>query len=168
MKSVEQVLIEWYPNGVYNEEQLWEAIAEANGMDYSEIADGDLAEWIQKISQLLQAYTKMVLEFLHHPLAEVAIKNQIFQKNLLDVMIVLKPNEIYREQEFYCLGEIEEWVRRDYYGNDLKSLINVFLEMRYTANEWLDRAKENGVAIPKHWTEEQRAARHKKVLGGCG
>jgi hypothetical protein len=67
---------------------------------------------------------------------------------------VLKPNEIYREQEFYCLGEIEEWVRRDYYGNDLKSLINVFLEMRYTANEWLDRAKENGVAIPKHWTEE--------------
>jgi hypothetical protein len=46
MKSVEQVLIEWYPNGVYNEEQLWEAIAEANGMDYSEIADGDLAEWL--------------------------------------------------------------------------------------------------------------------------
>jgi hypothetical protein len=25
---------------------LWEAIAESQGMDYSEIADGDLAEWL--------------------------------------------------------------------------------------------------------------------------
>jgi hypothetical protein len=33
-------------------------------------------------------------------------------------------------------------------------LINVFLEMQYTAKEWLDRAKENGIEIPKHWTEE--------------
>jgi hypothetical protein len=25
---------------------LWEAIAESQGMDYAEIADGDLAEWL--------------------------------------------------------------------------------------------------------------------------
>jgi hypothetical protein len=43
---MEEILMEWYPDGNYNEDQLWEAIAEANGMDYSEIADGDLAEWL--------------------------------------------------------------------------------------------------------------------------
>jgi hypothetical protein len=43
---MEEILMEWYPDGNYNEDQLWEAIAEANGMDYSEISDGDLAEWL--------------------------------------------------------------------------------------------------------------------------
>lgn len=33
-------------DGNFTEDDLWEAIAEANGMDYSEIADGDLAEWL--------------------------------------------------------------------------------------------------------------------------
>lgn len=33
-------------DGNFSEEELWEAIAEANGVDYSEIADGDLAEWL--------------------------------------------------------------------------------------------------------------------------
>lgn len=28
------------------EESLWQAIADAEGVDYSEIADGDLAEWL--------------------------------------------------------------------------------------------------------------------------
>ena len=28
------------------EQDVWEAIAEANGLDYSEIADGDLLEWL--------------------------------------------------------------------------------------------------------------------------
>lgn len=28
------------------EESLWEAIAEANGVEYSEIADGDLVDWL--------------------------------------------------------------------------------------------------------------------------
>jgi hypothetical protein len=46
MKTVEMILSEWYPDGKYNEDDVWEAIAEANGMDYSEIADGDLAEWL--------------------------------------------------------------------------------------------------------------------------
>lgn len=28
------------------EDDFWEAVAEANGLDYSEIADGDVAEWL--------------------------------------------------------------------------------------------------------------------------
>lgn len=28
------------------EQEVWEAIAEANGLEYSEIADGDLTEWL--------------------------------------------------------------------------------------------------------------------------
>jgi hypothetical protein len=28
------------------EESLWQAIADAEGVDYSEIADGDLADWL--------------------------------------------------------------------------------------------------------------------------
>jgi hypothetical protein len=28
------------------ERDAWEAIAEANGLDYDDIADGDLAEWL--------------------------------------------------------------------------------------------------------------------------
>lgn len=33
-------------DGNFTEDDLWGAIAEANGVDYSEIADGDLAEWL--------------------------------------------------------------------------------------------------------------------------
>jgi hypothetical protein len=33
-------------NGDFTEEQLWEAIAEANGLDVDEIMDGDLVEWL--------------------------------------------------------------------------------------------------------------------------
>ena len=46
MKTIEMILMENHPDGIYNEDDVWEAIAEANGMDYSEIADGDLAEWL--------------------------------------------------------------------------------------------------------------------------
>lgn len=28
------------------EESVWQAIADAEGVDYSEIADGDLADWL--------------------------------------------------------------------------------------------------------------------------
>lgn len=28
------------------EETLWQAIADAEGVDYSEVADGDIAEWL--------------------------------------------------------------------------------------------------------------------------
>jgi len=33
-------------DGNFSEDELWEAIAEANGLDVSEIMDGDLVEWI--------------------------------------------------------------------------------------------------------------------------
>ena len=46
MKTIEMILMENHPDGIYNEDDVWEAIAEANGMDYSEIADGDLTEWL--------------------------------------------------------------------------------------------------------------------------
>ena len=46
MKTIEMVLMENHPDGIYNEQDLWEAIAEADGhkLDYYE--DGDLAEWL--------------------------------------------------------------------------------------------------------------------------
>ena len=54
MKDLYGILTEWFPDGVYNEQQLWEAIAESQGMDYSEIADGDLAEWLQQFLLYLE------------------------------------------------------------------------------------------------------------------
>ena len=33
-------------DGDFTEEDLWEAIAEANGLDVSEIADGDLVDFL--------------------------------------------------------------------------------------------------------------------------
>jgi hypothetical protein len=39
--------LDYLPEGVdFTEEELWEAIAEANGLDVREIMDGDLVEWI--------------------------------------------------------------------------------------------------------------------------
>ena len=35
---------DYLPEGPFTEDDLWEAIAEAAGLDVSEIADGDLAE----------------------------------------------------------------------------------------------------------------------------
>jgi len=46
MKTIEMILMEAHPSGIFNEQDVWEAIAEATGMDYSEIADGDLGEWL--------------------------------------------------------------------------------------------------------------------------
>jgi hypothetical protein len=46
MKTIEMILMENHPNGIFNEQDVWEAIAESQGLDYSEIADGDLAEWL--------------------------------------------------------------------------------------------------------------------------
>ncbi len=39
-----QELIDW--DKPVTEDDVWEAIAEANGLDYSEIADGDLVDWL--------------------------------------------------------------------------------------------------------------------------
>ena len=33
-------------DGRFNEDDLWQAIADANDLDVSEISDGDLCEWL--------------------------------------------------------------------------------------------------------------------------
>lgn len=45
-KSVYEILMDWYPDGVYTEQQMWEAIAEADGYSKDFYEDGDLAEWL--------------------------------------------------------------------------------------------------------------------------
>ena len=45
-KSLDQILAEWYPDGKFSEEDLWDAIAEANGVDVNEIMDQDLTMFI--------------------------------------------------------------------------------------------------------------------------
>ena len=40
------LLAEWYPDGDFNEQDLWDAIAEVNGVDVNEIMDRDLTEFI--------------------------------------------------------------------------------------------------------------------------
>jgi hypothetical protein len=34
------------PDMPLTEDSLWQAIADAEGLDYNEIADGDLVEWL--------------------------------------------------------------------------------------------------------------------------
>ena len=34
------------PDAPNTEDSLWQAIADAEGLDYNEIADGDLVEWL--------------------------------------------------------------------------------------------------------------------------
>jgi hypothetical protein len=46
MKSFQQILEEWFPDGGYTEDDVWEAIAEADGYKKDYYADGDLAEWL--------------------------------------------------------------------------------------------------------------------------
>jgi hypothetical protein len=41
-----QVLAENHPNGDFNEQDLWDAIAEVHNVDVNEIMDGDLTEWL--------------------------------------------------------------------------------------------------------------------------
>ena len=46
-KARKKSYIELLPeDGNFDEDDLWEAIAEANGLDVSEIMDGDLVEWL--------------------------------------------------------------------------------------------------------------------------
>ena len=46
MKSVQAILDEWFPDGNFTEDDLWDAIAEADGYEQEYYADGDLAEWL--------------------------------------------------------------------------------------------------------------------------
>jgi hypothetical protein len=41
-----EILMDWFPDGNYSEQDLWDAIAEAEGVDVSEISDRCLTEFI--------------------------------------------------------------------------------------------------------------------------
>ena len=46
MSNLYSILADWYPEGNYTESELWEAIAESEGLDVNEIMDRDLTEFI--------------------------------------------------------------------------------------------------------------------------
>jgi hypothetical protein len=46
MSNLYSILTEWYPDGDFTENDLWEAIAESEGLEMNEIMDRDLAEFI--------------------------------------------------------------------------------------------------------------------------
>jgi hypothetical protein len=46
MSNVFEILATWHPDGDFTEEDLWDAIAESEGVDVNTIMDGDLTEWL--------------------------------------------------------------------------------------------------------------------------
>jgi hypothetical protein len=46
MNDVMEILAQWHPDGDFTEEDLWDAIAESEGVDVNEISDRDLTEFI--------------------------------------------------------------------------------------------------------------------------
>jgi hypothetical protein len=46
MSNLYSILAEWYPDGDFTEEDLWEAIAQSEGVDMNSIMDGDLTEYL--------------------------------------------------------------------------------------------------------------------------
>ena len=46
MPNLYSTLAEWYPDGNYTEQDLWEAIAYVNDVSMEEIMDGDLVEYL--------------------------------------------------------------------------------------------------------------------------
>ena len=38
--------IDFLPDSPFTEEELWQAIADANDLDYADIADGDLVDYL--------------------------------------------------------------------------------------------------------------------------
>ena len=46
MSNLYSILTEWYPDGNYSEADLWDAVAEVNGVSVSEISDGDLTDYL--------------------------------------------------------------------------------------------------------------------------
>lgn len=46
MSDLYSILAEWYPDGEFSENDLWEAIAESEGVDMNSIMDGDLTEYL--------------------------------------------------------------------------------------------------------------------------
>ena len=46
MSDLYSTLAEWYPEGQFTESELWDAIAESQDKDLSEIADGDITDYL--------------------------------------------------------------------------------------------------------------------------
>jgi hypothetical protein len=46
MDNLYSILSSWYPEGDFSEAELWDAIAESEGVDVNEIMDGDLTEYL--------------------------------------------------------------------------------------------------------------------------
>ncbi len=46
MSNLYSILSAWYPEGDFNEAELWDAIAENEGVDVNEIMDGDLTDYL--------------------------------------------------------------------------------------------------------------------------
>jgi len=46
MSNLYTILAEMHPSGDFTESDLWEAIAESEGVDVYEIIDGDLTEYL--------------------------------------------------------------------------------------------------------------------------
>jgi hypothetical protein len=46
MDNLYSILTSWYPEGDYTESELWEAVAESEGVDVNEIMDGDLTQYL--------------------------------------------------------------------------------------------------------------------------
>jgi hypothetical protein len=46
MKDVMSILNEWFPDGIFTEEDFWEAVAEADDYKQDYYADGDICEWL--------------------------------------------------------------------------------------------------------------------------
>jgi hypothetical protein len=46
MSNIYSILAEWHPDGDFTENDLWDAIAESEGFDVSEIMDGDLTDYL--------------------------------------------------------------------------------------------------------------------------
>jgi hypothetical protein len=46
MDNLYSILSTWYPEGDFTEAELWDAIAESQGVDVYSIMDGDLTEYL--------------------------------------------------------------------------------------------------------------------------
>jgi hypothetical protein len=46
MDNLYSILSTWYPEGDFTEAELWDAIAESEGVDVYSIMDGDLTEYL--------------------------------------------------------------------------------------------------------------------------
>jgi hypothetical protein len=46
MDNLYSILSTWYPEGDFTEAELWDAIAESEGVDVYEIMDGDLTDYL--------------------------------------------------------------------------------------------------------------------------